>query len=82
MVLPTLYTSKKYIIPMLTQKCTLFLEENLNAENACLIHEQCILFDEGALLEKCKFFIETRTDEVINSPAFLDLAGLFISRNR
>lgn len=75
LVLPTLYASKKYIVPLLTEQCLLFLEENLDVDNVCLIYEQSKLYDEIALMEKCKSYIETRTEDVLNSVSFLNLSG-------
>lgn len=78
LILPTLYASKKYIIPLLTENCLSFLEENLDVDNVCLIYEQSKLYEEPTLMEKCKSYIETRTEEVLNSAAFLNLSGKII----
>ena len=73
-VLPVLYASKKYILPALTQLCLKFLKENLHVDNVCIIYEQCLHFDEASILDVCRSFIETRTDEVFASETFKDLS--------
>jgi len=76
-VLPVLYTSKKYILPALTQLCTKFLEDNLDVDNVCIIYEQCLQFDEAPILDICRLFIETRTEEVFASESFKDLSRMY-----
>ena len=73
-VLPVLYASKKYILPALTQLCVKFLEENLHVDNVCVIYEQCLYFEEVQILDMCRSFIETRTEEVFASETFKDLS--------
>lgn len=75
-VLPVLYASKKYLLPALTQLCAKFLEDNLHVDNVCIIYEQCLHFDEDAILDKCRAFIETRTKEVFASDTFKDISRM------
>jgi len=75
-VLPVLYASKKYILPLLTQLCAKFLEENLHVDNVCVIYEQCLYFEEAPILDMCRSFIETRTEEVFASESFKDLSRM------
>ncbi len=35
---------------------------------------QSIFYDESVLVEKCHAFIETRTEEVLQSPTFTDIS--------
>ena len=76
-VLPVLYASKKYLLPILTQLCTKFLEDNLHIDNVCVIYEQCLHFDEATILDKCRDFIETRTKEIFASDTFRDLSRIY-----
>ncbi len=46
-----LYLAKKYIVPSLAEKCTEFLEANLEAENAITVLQQAIQFDEKTASE-------------------------------
>ena len=72
-VLPILYASKKYLIPALTMKCSSYLENTLSADNVCLIYEHSALYDEHQLLKRARNFIETRTEDIVRSPSFLEL---------
>ena len=78
-VLQVFYASKKYMLPALTAHCTLFLEENLHPDNVCVVYEQLILYEETAVLDKCRSFIETRTDDILTSSAFVDLSREHLS---
>jgi len=78
-VLPVLYASKKYMVPALTERCAEFLQDSLHVDNACVIYEQCLYFDEVAILDKCRSFIETRTREVFDSDSFKDLSRMYHS---
>lgn len=72
LVLPTLYSSKKYLLPALTDRCTEYLECNLHPDNVCLIYEQSILYDETSLVKKCVTFLESRTEDVLNAATFTE----------
>ena len=72
-VLQVLYASKKYLLPALSAKCNSFLEENIHPDNVCVIYEQCSLYDETDIVDKCRSFIETRTDDILASSTFVDL---------
>ena len=74
--MPVLYAGKKYLLPALTQLCAKFLEENLHVDNVCIIYEQCLHFDESAMLDKCRSFIETQTKEVFASDVFKDISRM------
>ena len=79
-VLPILYASKKYMLPALTTKCVQYLEANLNPENICLYYEHSILYDIDTLKKRCETFIQTRTNDVIQSPAFLEVPRSSVKR--
>lgn len=73
-VLPILYASKKYMLPILTDKCVEYLEDNLQPDNVCMIYEHSILYEVDKLISKCVSFIETRTDDILSSSAFCDVS--------
>ena len=79
-VLPVLYAGKKYMLPALTRLCAQFLEENLDVDDVCIIYEQCLHFDESAVLVKCRSFIKTRTKEVFASDVFKDISRMSASQ--
>lgn len=47
------YVAKKYMLPVVVQKCTEFLWSDLTAKNVCRAFEFAKLFEEPALVEKC-----------------------------
>lgn len=47
------YVAKKYMLPVVVQKCTGFLWSDLTAKNVCRAFEFAKLFEEPALVEKC-----------------------------
>lgn len=47
------YVAKKYMLPLVVQKCTDFLWSDLNAKNVCRAYEFAKLFEEPALAERC-----------------------------
>ncbi len=68
-----LYLAKKYIVPLLAEKCTEFLEANLAAGNAITVLQQAIQFDEKKLERKSWHLIDLKTSEAIASDAFADI---------
>ncbi len=49
----TLYISKKYAVTPLERECVDFLKLNLKADNAFMLLQQAIVFDETQLAELC-----------------------------
>lgn len=47
------YVAKKYMLPVVVQRCTEFLWSDLNAKNVCRAFEFAKLFEEPALAERC-----------------------------
>lgn len=47
------YVAKKYMLPVVVQKCTEFLWSDLNSRNVCRAFEFAKLFEEPALAERC-----------------------------
>ena len=79
-VLPLLYASKKYMLPALTAKCVRYLEANLTPDNVCLYYEHSILYDSSSLQKRCETFIQTRTNDIIQSPSFLEIPHASVKR--
>ena len=79
-VLPVLYAAKKYVLPALTRLSAKFLEENLHVDDVCIVYEQCLHFDESAVLDKCLSFIKTWTKEVFASDVFKDFSRMSASQ--
>ncbi|XP_065060747.1 BTB/POZ domain-containing protein 6-like [Rhopilema esculentum] len=73
-VFGTLYLAKKYVVPSLEDLCVVFLEQNLDADNALDIVPQAILLNEEQLQERCLDIIDCRTTQVLDSCSFTDIS--------
>ncbi|CAF0902528.1 unnamed protein product, partial [Brachionus calyciflorus] len=72
-VMNTLYISKKYAIEALERECVDFLKNNLRPENAFMLLEQALLFDESKLAESCLTLIDRNSVDSFSSECFLDI---------
>ena len=52
-VMFVLYIAKKYMLNTLSQKCTDFLESQLSADNAAILLDQSLFFDDSDMIVKC-----------------------------
>ena len=68
-----LYLAKKYIVPLLADKCIEFLKGIFTEENVLTLLDQADQLDERKLENKCWDFIELNASVVINSAAFTDI---------
>ncbi|XP_045172403.2 BTB/POZ domain-containing protein 6-B-like [Mercenaria mercenaria] len=73
-VLSCLYAAKKYCLQGLIEKCSAFLEDHIDADNVCEVHEQAIFYDMKSLQQKCFDFILENASDVFLSTSFLDLS--------
>ena len=65
--MPILYASKKYLLPGLTQVCVEYLEKQLSGDNACILHDHSLLFDEAKLTERSLLMIKNKTKECLKA---------------
>lgn len=79
-VLGILYASKKYFVPLLTEKCIDYLEDHLTPSNICLVYEHSLLHNANRLSSKCALFLETRTADILKNPSFLAIPLQCLSR--
>ena len=70
-VMQLLYLSKKYMLPTLAEKCSVFLKENLNALNVFHILPDAQKYEEKDLMNHCWKMIETQTEEAVKSEGFV-----------
>ena len=70
-VMQLLYLSKKYMLPTLAEKCSAFLQENLNALNVFHILPDAQKYEEKDLVNQCWKLIETETEEAVKSEGFV-----------
>lgn len=72
-VMSTLYVAKKYAIGALERECVDFLKNNLRPDNAFMLLEQALLFDETKLAELCLNLIDKNSCDAFSSECFLDI---------
>ncbi|CAB3990758.1 BTB POZ domain-containing 6-like [Paramuricea clavata] len=70
-----LYLAKKYLMSSLTEKCCKVLEGSIKPDNAFLVLEQAIQFDEQKLEVKCWDIVSKKTQECINSEIFCNVGS-------
>jgi len=70
------YAAKKYAIKGLENKCKVFLENNMSADNVCTILEHAAKFDCKELMDKCMKLVEERAKEVFASDSFLTVSKI------
>ena len=69
-----LHAAKKYQLPTLVNQCVNFLDNQLQASNACSILDHCQFFDEKKLAKRCLEKIEDNTKEALASEDFLTIS--------
>ena len=72
-VMQVLYLAKKYLVPSLTDKCTKYLQEHLEASNVFSVLPQAQKFEDKDLEERCWEVIETQTENALTSEEFVTL---------
>ena len=68
-----LYLAKKYLISSLAEKCCEILKAIIKPENAFVVLEQAIQFDEKELEEKSWDIVSKKTQDCFNSKAFCNI---------
>ena len=72
-VMQVLYLAKKYILPSLANKCTAYLQENLDASNVFHVLPDAQKYEEKNLLDRCWKVIENETEEAVKSDGFVTI---------
>ena len=70
-VMQVLYLAKKYMLPTLAEKCSVYLKENLDASSVFLVLPQAQKYEEKDLLDHCWKLIENETVEAVESDGFV-----------
>ncbi|XP_071108561.1 BTB/POZ domain-containing protein 6-like [Haliotis cracherodii] len=68
-----LYSSKKYAVQLLEDKCLKYLEDSLTSENVCAILEQAHIYDEEGLYEKALKAAKCSGNRTLKSAGFTEL---------
>lgn len=71
--LGVLYLAKKYILPVLAEKCTSFVKKNINSENVLTVLSHSQYLNETALEDQCWDVIDSCTSEVLETDSFKEL---------
>ena len=72
-VMQLMYLPKKYMLPSLADKCTAFLQENLDAASVFHVLPDAQKYEEKDLLDHCWKVIEKETDEAVKSDGFVTI---------
>jgi len=69
-VMGVLYLAKKYMIPLLADKCAKYLQDNLDASNVFDVLPQAQKYDEEKLVDQCWKVIDEQTEGALKSDGF------------
>ena len=70
-VMEVLYLAKKYMLPTLAEKCSVYLQGNIDASSVFHVLPQAQKYEEEDLLDHCWKLIETETVEAVKSDGFV-----------
>ena len=71
-VMGVLYLANKYMVPSLANKCTEYLQNNLNPSNVFSILPSAEKYQEKTLVDQCWKLIDKQTEEVVKSRRICD----------
>ena len=69
-VMHVLYLAKKYMVPLLVDKCSEYLRDNLEAANVFSILPHAKKFEDKDLEDRCWTVIDKQTEEALSSEEF------------
>jgi len=69
-VMGVLYLAKKYMLPSLANKCTKYLQDNLDPSNVFSILPSGQKYEEKSLVDQCWKVIDQQTEEAVKSDGF------------
>jgi len=72
-VMQLMYLAKKYMLPSLADRCSSFLQENLDASNVFHVLPDAQKYEEKDLLGHCWKVIEKETEEAVKSDGFVTI---------
>jgi len=72
-VMQLMYLAKKYMLPSLADKCSTFLQKNLDASNVFHVLPDVQIYEEKDLLDHCWKIIEKETEEAVKSDGFVTI---------
>ena len=72
-VMQLMYLAKKYMLPSLADKCSAYLQENLDGSNVFTVFPDVKKYEEKDLLDHCWKVIEKETEEAVKSDGFVTI---------
>jgi len=69
-VMGVLYLAKKYMVPSLADKCTEYLQDNLDPSNVFSILPSAQKYEEESLVDRCWNVIDEQTEDAVKSDGF------------
>ena len=69
-VMGVLYLAKKYMVPSLADKCTEYLQKNLDPSNVFSVLPSAQKYEEKDLVDQCWEVIDKHTEEAVKSDGF------------
>ena len=72
-VMQLMYLAKKYMLPSLADKCSAYLQKNLDASNVFTVFPDAQKYEEKDLLDYCWKVIEKETEEAVKSDGFVTI---------
>ena len=72
-VMQLMYLAKKYILPSLADRCSAYLEKNLDVSNVFHVLPDAQKYEEKDLLDHCWKVIEKQTEEAVKSDGFVTI---------
>ena len=72
-VMQLMYLAKKYMLPSLADKCSAYLQENLDGSNVLTVLPDVQKYEEKDLLDHCWKVIEKETEETVKSDGFVTI---------
>ena len=72
-VMQLMYLAKKYMLPSLADKCSAYLQENLDGSNVFTVLPDVQKYEEKDLLDHCWKVIEKETEEAVKSDGFVTI---------
>ena len=72
-VMQLMYLAKKYMLPSLADKCSAYLQENVDASNVFQVLSDAQKYEEKDLLDHCWKVIEKETEKAVKSDGFVTI---------
>ena len=72
-VMQLMYLAKKYMLPSLADKCSIYLQEKLDVSNVFSVLPDAQKYEEKDLLDHCWKVIEKETEEAVKSDCFVTI---------